>query len=120
MAVHVRPEDAPRLALRGRSATRLFEGDRYGVEMTVRLVEVAPEDPDDPRPPHVHEAAGEFVWVLEGRGMVHGTPGRFEVTAGEGVYVSAGERHKIAPTGDRPLTLLCFFSTGDVAACTRE
>ena len=48
MAVHVRPEDAPRLALRGRSATRLFEGDRYGVEMTVRLVEVPPEDPADP------------------------------------------------------------------------
>lgn len=121
MAVHVRPEDAPRLALRGRNATRLLEGDRYGVDMTVRLVEVPPENPaDPPRPPHVHDGAGEFIWVLEGHGMLHGAGGQFEVEAGEGVYVPAGERHKIAPRDGQPLELLCFFSTGDVASCTRE
>lgn len=121
MASHVRAEDAARLALRGRSATLLFEGDSYGVDMTVRLVEVPPEDPaDPPRPQHVHDGASEFIWMLEGRGMVHGTGEWFEVAAGEGVYVPAGERHKIVPVGGRPLRLLCFFSTGNIASCTRE
>lgn len=119
--MHVLPADAPRLALRGRSATRLLDGDGHGVPMSVRLVEVPPEDPaDPPRPRHVHDGAGEFIWLLEGRGTVHGNGQPFEVGPGEGVFVPAGERHKITPVGGSPITLLCFFSTGDVASCTRE
>ena len=109
------------MALRGRSAAILLDRERCGVEMTVRLVEVPPEDPAaPPRAKHVHDGAGEFIWLLEGRGMVHGTGPPFEVVAGEGVYVPPGERHKIVPGGGEPLRLLCFFSTGDIASCTRE
>lgn len=121
MATRIRVDEAPRLPLRGRVATRLVDGETLGADMTVRYVEVPPEDEGaEPRPRHVHTETGEFVWVLEGRGTVHGAGEPFGVTAGEGVYVPSGEAHKIVPLGGRPLRLLCFFTTADITAGTRE
>lgn len=121
MATHVRSEEAARLSLRGRLALRLVDKEGLGADLTVRLVEVAPEvDGGAPRPRHVHDGTGEFIWVLEGRGNVHATGAPFEVVAGEGVYVPPGELHKIQPLDGHPLKLLCFFATGDIASRTRE
>ena len=118
--MHVKAQDAPRLSLRGRTATKLLEGAGFGVTFSVRLVDVPPEDSDDPRPQHRHDGAAEFIWVLRGRGVFHGAREQLDVAAGEGVYVPAGERHKITPADDRHLELLCVFSTGDVASHTTE
>lgn len=121
MAAHIRIDEAQRLSLPGRVATRLVDMETRGADMTVRFVEVAPEDKDaEPRPRHVHTQTGEFVWVLEGRGMVQAAGEPFRVSPGEGVYVPSGEAHKIEPLDNRPLRLLCFFTTGDITAGTKE
>lgn len=89
--------------------------------MTVRVVDVAPEEPGPlERPLHVHDGCGEVIWLLAGAGVVRTESGSFTVRAGEGVYVPPGERHKIVPTGDTPLRLMCVFATGDIASRTRE
>lgn len=114
-------EDAPRLELAGRVAVQLLDGSTRGARMTVRVVEVAPEeDGVAPRPLHVHEGVGEFIWILEGRGTLHCPEGHLLAEAGQAVYVPPGERHKVVPIGSAPLRLLCAFATGDIAARTRE
>ncbi len=121
MATRVRPEEAPRLPLQGRVASRLVDKEVSGADLTVRLVEVEPEESGAvPRPRHVHDGTGEFIWVLEGLGRVNAGGEPFDVGVGEGVYVAPGELHKIEPVGGRPLRLLCFFATGDITSCTRE
>jgi len=121
MARVLRVGDARRLELRGRTALELLRGDGTGADMSVRVVEVAPEEPGPgERPLHVHDGVGEFIWLLSGSGTVHCSDGPLAVEAGEGVYVPPGERHKIVPSGAEPLRLMCVFATGDIAARTRE
>ncbi len=121
MAKVLRVGEAEVLHLRGRNASVLLSGEDTDQQMTVRVVEVDPE-PDDgePRPLYVHEGIGEFIWILKGNGSLHCDAGVLPVRQGEGIYVPAGERHKIMPAGDAPLQLLCAFSTGDIAGRTRE
>ncbi len=121
MARVVRPSDAEVLHLRGRSASVVLSGDDTQGQMTVRVVEVDPEPRDAvPRPLHVHEGVGEFIWILAGTGLLHCDQGTLPVTTGEVAYIPPGEMHKIMPSGDEPLHLLCVFPTGDIAARTKE
>jgi mannose-6-phosphate isomerase-like protein (cupin superfamily) len=121
MARVLRPRDAEVLRLRGRSASVLLSGDDTGGQMTVRVVEVDPEPRDaEPRPLHVHEGVGEFMWILEGTGLLHCDQGVLPAHQGEVVYIPPGEMHKIMPSGEESLHLLCVFPTGDIAARTRE
>jgi mannose-6-phosphate isomerase-like protein (cupin superfamily) len=121
MARVLRPSDAEVLALRGRRASVLLEGADTSGQMTVRVVEVEPEDrANAPRPLHVHEGVGEFIWILEGTGLLHCDQGVVPAHQGEVVYIPPGEMHKIMPSGDEPLHLLCVFPTGDIAARTKE
>ncbi|MDE3140019.1 MAG: cupin domain-containing protein [Acidobacteriota bacterium] len=121
MARVLRPRDAEVLALRGRRARVLLNGEDTNGQMTVRVVEVEPERRDaPPRPLHVHEGVGEFIWILEGSGLLQCDAGVLPAEAGEVVYVPAGEMHKIMPRGAEPLHLLCVFPTGDIASHTKE
>jgi len=121
MARVLRPRDAEVLRLRGRSASLLLTGEDTGGQMTVRMVEVDPEPRNsEPRPLHVHDGVGEFIWILEGNGLLHCDQGVLPASQGEVVYIPAGEMHKIMPAGDEPLHLLCVFPTGDIAARTKE
>ncbi len=121
MARVLRPRDAEVLALRGRRASVLLSGEDTAGQMTVRVVEVEPERAGaEPRPLHVHEGVGEFIWIIEGTGLLHCDQGVLEARQGEVVYITPGEMHKIMPRGDEPLHLLCVFPTGDIAARTKE
>lgn len=122
MSLHLRTGDARRLELKGRTALELLGSATPDAGVTVRIVEVAPELPGAPaRPLHVHDGVGEFIWILAGAGTAMSETGpAFEAVAGEGIFVPAGERHKIVPRGEEPLRLLCVFATDDLAARTRE
>jgi mannose-6-phosphate isomerase-like protein (cupin superfamily) len=121
MAKVLRPGDAEVLRLRGRSASVLLNGDDTQEQLTVRVVEVDPEPLDaEPRPLHVHEGVGEFIWILQGSGVLHCDQGVLRARQGEGIFVPSGERHKFMPEGDEPLQLLCVFPTGDIARRTKE
>lgn len=115
----LRAGDGRRLELNGRVATELVGGAGSDSDLTVRIVEVSPEGAVT-RPLHVHRDVSEFVYVLAGRGEVHGASGTEPVGAGDAVHVSPGERHKIAPVGGEPLRLLCVFATDDLASKTEE
>lgn len=121
MARVLRPSDAEVLALRGRRARVLLGGDDTAGQMSVRVVEVEPERRDaEPRPLHVHEGVGEFIWIIEGRGLLHCDQGILLAQQGEVIYIAPGEMHKIMPSGNEPLHLLCVFPTGDIASRTKE
>jgi|APCry1669191812_1035378.scaffolds.fasta_scaffold37797_2 mannose-6-phosphate isomerase-like protein (cupin superfamily) len=121
MAKVLRPGDAEVLRLRGRSARVLLRGDESDEQMTVRVVEVDPEPRDqEPRPLHVHHGVGEFIWILQGEGLLHCDAGILPARQGDGIFIPSGELHKIMPAGDEPLHLLCVFPTGDIAARTKE
>jgi mannose-6-phosphate isomerase-like protein (cupin superfamily) len=121
MARILHPHDAELLKLRGRSARQVLSGDDTDNQMTVRLVQVEPEvGIAETRPLHVHHGVGEFIWILEGNGFLHSAQGVEPAGEGECVYVPPGELHKIVPSGNEPLHLLCVFPTGDIAARTKE
>ncbi|MEO9181306.1 MAG: cupin domain-containing protein [Acidimicrobiales bacterium] len=121
MARVLRLGEAERLELRGRVATQILNGADAGDQMTVRVVEVAPEVPGaQARPLHVHDGVGEFIWILQGSGTLHCPQGLLPAHSGEGLYIAPGELHKIVPSGAEPLHLLCVFPTGDIAARTQE
>ncbi len=121
MARVLRQADAQRLELQGRVATQILKGEDAAGQMTVRVVEVAPEvEGVTARPLHVHEGVGEFIWILRGSGTLHCSEGLVPAESGDGIYIPPGEMHKIVPRGHEPLHLLCFFPTGDIAARTRE
>jgi len=121
MAKVLQPHDAEVLHLRGRRASVLLTGDDTNGQMTVRMVEVDPEPVDgEPRPLHVHEGVGEFIWIIKGSGLLHCDQGVIPAQTGEVIFVPAGEKHKIMPSGTEPLHLLCVFPTGDIAARTKE
>ncbi len=121
MARVLRLGDAERLELRGRVATQILRGAEAADQMTVRVVEVAPEIAGETaRPLHVHDGVGEFIWILKGAGTLHCSDGLVPAESGDGIYIPPGESHKIVPRGAEPLHLLCFFPTGDIAARTRE
>lgn len=121
MARVLHPHDAELLKLRGRSARLVLTGEDTDNQMTVRVVQVEPETGvAATRPLHVHHGVGEFIWILEGSGLLHSDLGVQPASAGDCVYVPAGELHKIVPSGSEPLHLLCVFPTGDIAARTKE
>ena len=121
MARVLRLGEAERLQLQGRVATQILKGDDTAGQMTVRIVEVAPEiHGTKARPLHVHEGVGEFIWILKGSGTLHCSDGLVPAQTGEGVYIPPGELHKIVPSGSEPLHLMCVFPTGDIAARTQE
>jgi mannose-6-phosphate isomerase-like protein (cupin superfamily) len=121
MAKILHPHDAELLKLRGRSARLVLTGDDTDNQMTVRVVQVEPEvGAVETRPLHVHHGVGEFIWILEGSGLLHSDQGVQPAGAGDCVYVPPGEMHKIVPSGVEPLHLLCVFPTGDIAQRTKE
>lgn len=122
MARRFSESEARRLSLPGRVSREILSGATGGAaSVTVRIVELAPQKPGEPkRGPHVHHGFEECIVVLEGEGLTETDGGPVPVKAGDTLLVPSGERHVTHNTGSGVLKLLCFFPTADVAAGTRE
>lgn len=121
MASVFTPADGRRLELPGRASRQIVSGECGALQVTFRVVEIAPTRPDDPqRGPHVHHGFEECIHVQSGRGVTETESGPREVSAGDTILVPAGELHVTRNTGEIPLVLLCFFPVAEIAAGTRE
>jgi len=121
MAQVCKQADAKRLGLPGRVALEIVSGEKGARAITLRLVEIpVPQSGETPRAPHHHSDFEECIFVLSGQGTTYADSGTYELRAGDALLVPPGEKHVTRNTGDKPLTLLCFFPVGDITAGTRE
>lgn len=83
--------------------TTLWRGDQMMVGLNCL-------EPGQTQPPHAHNGAEKFYFVLEGSGRF--TVGDEETDAGEGVliFAPAGIQHGVTNNGDRRLSLLVVMS----------
>jgi mannose-6-phosphate isomerase-like protein (cupin superfamily) len=120
MARLLKPEQAKRLGLPGRTSLEPVSGE-IGSRVTFRIAEIpVPKPGDKPRGPHLHHGFEECIYVLSGEGTTHAESGQIPIKPGDIVLIPAGEKHMTRNTGNVPLVLLCFFPTPDVTAATAE
>jgi mannose-6-phosphate isomerase-like protein (cupin superfamily) len=120
MARLLKPDEAKRLGLPGRSSLEVVSGD-LGSRVSFRIATIAvPKPGDKARGPHVHHDFEECIYVLSGRGTMQTENGSHAVGPGDVLLVPAGEKHMTKNTGTEPLVLLCFFPTPDVGGGTTE
>ena len=121
MARVIAPAEAKHLGLPGRTSNQIVSGETGAENVSFRLVEIAPNTPGETkRGPHVHRGFAECIYVLDGSGVTESESGEHAVQAGDTILIPADELHVTHATGSRPLKLLCFFPTGDVASGTTE
>lgn len=112
---------AKRLGLAGRTSLEMVSGGQGSQSITLRLVEIPAQKPEDPlRAPHLHQNCEECIYVLSGQGTTHADSGEYAIKAGDALLISVGESHVTRNTGAEPLLLLCFFPTADVSAGMQE
>jgi mannose-6-phosphate isomerase-like protein (cupin superfamily) len=120
MARLLKPEQAKRLGLPGRTSLEPVSGE-IGSRVTFRIAEIpVPKPGDKPRGPHLHHGFEECIYVLSGEGTTHAESGEIPIKPGDIVLIPAGEKHMTRNTSNVPLVLLCFFPTPDVTAATTE
>jgi quercetin dioxygenase-like cupin family protein len=83
--------------------TTLWQGDQMMVGLNCL-------EPGQIQPPHTHDAAEKFYFVLEGSGRF--TVGDQEIDAGEGALIvaPAGIQHGVTNNGNERLSLLVVMS----------
>jgi mannose-6-phosphate isomerase-like protein (cupin superfamily) len=120
MARLIKPAQAKRLGLPGRTSLEPVSGE-IGSRVTCRIAEIpVPKPGDKPRGPHLHHGFEECIYVLSGEGTTHAESGEIPIKPGDIVLIPAGEKHMTRNTGNVPLVLLCFFPTPDVTTATTE
>jgi mannose-6-phosphate isomerase-like protein (cupin superfamily) len=120
MARLIKPAQAKRLGLPGRTSLEPISGE-IGSGVTFRIAEIpVPQPGDKPRGPHLHHGFEECIYVLSGEGTTHAESGETPIKPGDIVLIPAGEKHMTRNTGNVPLVLLCFFPAPDVTAATVE
>ena len=120
MARLIKPAQAKRLGLPGRTSLEPVSGE-IGSRVTFRIAEIpVPKPGDKPRGPHLHHGFEECIYVLSGEGTTHAESGEVPIKPGDIMLIPAGEKHMTRNTGNVPLVLLCFFPTPDVTAATTE
>jgi quercetin dioxygenase-like cupin family protein len=113
--------EARALNLPGRKSREIIGVNVGAQSSTMRLVEIAPEDPGEARRgPHVHSGFEECIYVMDGQGITCTDAEKFSISAGDTVLVPSNERHATYNTGPNVLRLLCFFPVNDIASHTRE
>lgn len=118
MATRVTLDDAIELDLPGRRSREILSGS-LGADCSIRLVDIAvPELSAAPRPPHWHPDSPECIHVLSGQGITWVEGIDIAMHPGDTIYIVAGERHVTRNTGDRPLSLLCFFPRPEFTTLT--
>jgi mannose-6-phosphate isomerase-like protein (cupin superfamily) len=117
----LKPGDAEKLSLPGRSSQAVVAGNRGAENVSFRIVEIAPlAAGEKERGPHVHHSFEECIYVLAGTGVMRTEKGEHPVAAGDTILVPPGELHVTHATGSETLKLLCFFPTANVGAGTKE
>ena len=120
MARLIKPAQAKRLGLPGRTSLEPVSGE-IGSRVTCRIAEIPmPKPGDKPRGPHLHHGFEECIYVLSGEGTTQAESGEIPIKPGDIVLIPAGEKHMTRNTGNEPLVLLCFFPEPDVTAGTEE
>lgn len=76
-------------------------------KMSPFLLTIA-KDSEAPEAPYTHEGE-EFLLVLSGRAELHIEENRFELDAGDSVYLDAGLRHRLARLGEDEATVLAIL-----------
>lgn len=120
MARLIDPSAARMLGLPGRTSREPVSG-AIGSKVTIRIAEIAPAKPGDPRRgPHLHDGFEECIYVLKGTGVTVSESGEIAIGPGDIVLIPPNEKHLTRNTGDEPLVLLCFFPVPDVSSGTTE
>jgi mannose-6-phosphate isomerase-like protein (cupin superfamily) len=120
MARLIKPAQAKRLGLPGRTSLEPVSGE-IGSRVTCRIAEIpVPKPGDKPRGPHLHHGFEECIYVLSGEGTTHAESGEIPIKPGDIVLIPAGEKHMTRNTGNVSLVLLCFFPTPEVTTATTE
>ena len=120
MARLLKPSQAKRLGLPGRSSLEPVSGE-IGSRLTVRIAEIPPPKPGDkPRGPHLHDGFEECIYVLKGSGVTMAESGEIPIKPGDIVLIPPNEKHMTVNTGSEPVVLLCFFPVPDVTGRTQE
>lgn len=113
--------DAHDLGLPGRKSLEIISPAVGARQSSMRLVEIAVPDPDEPpRGPHFHRDFEECIYVLGGEGNMRTDSGEYRLREGDTIVVPPGERHVTRNTGTATLVLLCFFPTDDVGRGTED
>jgi mannose-6-phosphate isomerase-like protein (cupin superfamily) len=112
---------AKQLGLPGRNSLEIVSAHSGSRNVTLRLVEIPPEDAAGPRRgPHHHRDCEECIFVLSGTGRTYADSGEYALNPGDTILIPPGENHVTRNAGGAPLLLLCFYPAGDVAGGTVE
>ena len=110
----IRAGDAKDLKLPGWKSLEIVSTQTGSENLTQRLVEIpVPRAGEPPRAMHRHAGFEECMYVLAGEGVTHTEAGECPFSAGDTLFVPAGELHVTRNTGNAPLQLLCFFPTAN-------
>lgn len=113
--------EATQLDLPGRKSLEILSGKTGTHSATLRLVEIPVETGSGPnRSAHAHADFEECIFVVSGSGTTHADSGDYTVSAGDTIWIPAGEKHFTRNTGIIPLRLLCFFPVADISSDTTE
>jgi quercetin dioxygenase-like cupin family protein len=105
-------EDVEAYRLPNRSVREVFSARTgHAANCSLRSVDIEPQDPAQPRVPHVHEAMEEIIVVARGSGALWVEGAWTRVNEGDAWIVPAGARHATVNRGPSVLRLYCFFSS---------
>lgn len=85
-----------------------FDGDGAGGERASLTLLTA--EPTMAVPPHAHEEASEYLYLLRGQGDMEAGEEAFAVSAGVGIQVPAGVTHGVEVTGEEPLEAVQIYA----------
>lgn len=115
------PSEWVELTLPGRRSWDIVSSRTGSHAVTMRYVEIPPEDtPGERRTKHKHLDREEVIWVLSGEGVVEGRDSETPVIEGQVIYVPADEPHRTRNVGQDILRLLCFFPEAEIGRHTQE
>ncbi|MDH5747951.1 MAG: cupin domain-containing protein, partial [Rhodospirillales bacterium] len=84
MAKVIKPSEARKLDLPGRSSLEIVSAINGSSSLTLRLVEVpVPKPGDSPRSFHCHDGFEECIYVLSGQGTARTESAEHSLTAGD-------------------------------------
>lgn len=116
----IRAGEGTRLDLPGRTSVELISAAMGARGVTLRIVEIPPDDGSNTRQAHAHDGFEECIYVLAGEGITSSASGDVAISAGDAILVPPGEPHMTRNTGAGALRLACFFPLGDIGAGTDE